>query len=135
MPALFPLFQGKTSAVKRLLLLTLLLTGCQATPRGGVTHVVVFWLKDHGNAAQRAKIIETSESFRKIPGVLSVKAGQCLASQRPIVDSSFDVALTMEFASKAAMRRYLDDPRHKAGTVAVLKPLVRKITAYDFVRK
>jgi len=121
--------------MKLLLLTALLFTACQTTPHGGVTHVVVFWLKDHGNAAQRAKIIETSESFRRIPGVLSVKAGQCLPSGRPIVDSSFDVALTMEFASQAAMQKYLDDPRHKESTVSVLKPLVRKITAYDFVRE
>ena len=121
--------------MKRLLLIvTLLLTGCQTTPRGGVTHVVVFWLKDHGNAAQRAKIIGTSESFRKIPGVLSVQVGYCLPSQRPIVDSSFDVALTMEFASKAAMQKYLDDPRHKAASDGVLKPLVKKVTVYDLVR-
>ena len=121
--------------MKRLLLiLTLLLTGCPTAPRGGVTHVVVFWLKDHGNAAQRAKIIETSESFRNIPGVLSVQAGQCLPSQRPIVDSTFDVALTMEFASKAAMQKYLDDPRHKAASDGVLKPLVKKIAVYDFVK-
>ena len=122
------------AAMKLLLLLAALpLTGCQSAPRGGVTHVVVFWLKDHGNAAQRAKIIETSEGFRKIPGVLSVKVGPCLPSQRPVVDSSFDVALTMEFASQADMQKYLDDPRHKQSTAAVLKPLVKKITAYDFV--
>lgn len=121
--------------MKLLLLTALLFTGCQTGPRGGVTHVVVFWLKDHGNPAQRAKIIETSESFRKIPGVLSVKVGQCLPSQRPIVDSSFDVALAMEFANQADMQKYLDDPRHRERTVAVLKPLVKKITAYDFVRE
>ena len=120
--------------MKRLLLFcTLLLTGCQTAPRGGVTHVVVFWLKDPGNAAHRAEIIRTSESFRKIPGVLSVKAGQCLPSPRPMVDSSFDVALAMEFANRAEMQKYLDDPRHRESTVAVLKPLVRRITAYDFV--
>ena len=122
--------------MKRLFVISaLLLTGCQTTPRGGVTHVVVFWLKDHGNVAQRAKIIETSESFRKIPGVLSVQVGPCLPSQRPIVDSSFDVALTMEFASKAAMQKYLDDPSHKAASDGVLKPLVKKIAVYDFVRE
>ena len=121
--------------MKLLLLTALLLTGCQTAPQGGVTHVVVFWLKDHGNAAQRAKIIETSESFLKIPGVLSVEAGQCLPSQRPVVDSSFDVALTMEFASEGDMKRYLDDPRHKAAAENVLKRLVRKFTAYDFVRE
>ena len=121
--------------MKRLLLILFActLSAC-TTPRRapGVTHVVVFWLKDHGNAAHRAKLMEVSESFRKIPGVLSVHAGPCIPSARPIVDNSFDVALTMEFASKAEMQRYLDDPRHKESTVAVLKPLVKKITVYDF---
>jgi hypothetical protein len=77
--------------MKRILLLcmtALCLTDCATVPEGKVTHVVVFWLKDHGNAAHRAKIIETSEGFRKIPGVLSVKAGPCIPSARPIVDSA-----------------------------------------------
>lgn len=115
-----------------ILLATCFVSGCHTAPKAGVTHVVVFWLKDHGNAAHRAKVIETSENFRKIPGVISVHAGPCIPSTRPIVDSSFDVALTMEFASRADMQHYLDDPRHKESTVAVLKPLVKKITVYDF---
>ena len=72
----------------KLLLLpaALCFTGSQTTPKPGVTHTVVFWLKDHGNVAQRAKIVETSEGFRKIPGVLSVTAGPCIPSQRPVVE-------------------------------------------------
>ncbi len=121
--------------MKVLILTALFFTGCQTAPRGGATHVVFFWLKDHGNAAQRAKVIETSENFRNIPGVLSVRAGPCLPSQRPVVDSSFDVALTMDFASQAEMQKYLDDPRHKAAAESVLKPLVKKFMVYDFVRE
>ena len=67
--------------------------------------------------------------------MLSVQAGECLPGQRPIVDSSFDVALTMEFASQADMQKYLDDPRHKAAVESVLKPLVKKFMVYDFVRE
>lgn len=97
-----------------------------------MTHTVVFWLKDHGNAAQRAKIIETSEGFRKIPGVLSVSAGPCVPSARAIVDSSFDVAVTLTFAGQAELKAYLEHRLHKAAAVNVLKPLVRKITVFDY---
>jgi hypothetical protein len=110
----------------------LALTSCQTAPKAGVTHTVIFWLKDPGNTAQRAKIIATSEGFRKIPGVLSVTAGPCLPSARPIVDSSFDVAVTLTFASQADMQRYADHPLHKAAADGVLKPLVKKVTVFDY---
>lgn len=110
----------------------LLFSGCQSTPPARINHVVVFWLKDHGNAAQRAKIIETSETFRKIPGVISVSAGPCIPSVRPIVDSTFDVAVTLTFASQADLQRYVEHPLHKAAVGGVLKPIVKKTTVYDF---
>ena len=124
----------------KLLLLSaaLCLTACQSVlrsagvPAGGVTHTVVFWLKDHGNAAQRAKIIETSLGFRQIAGVLSVTAGPYIPGSRPIVDSSFDVAVTLTFASMADLKSYLDHPIHKAASEGVLKPLAKKVTVYDF---
>lgn len=111
----------------------LLCSACQTTPPAGrIQHVVVFWLKDHGNAAQRAKIIETSETFRNIPGVVSVTAGPCIPSPRPIVDSSFDVAVTLTFASQADLQRYVEHSLHKAAVSGVLKPLVKKTIVYDF---
>lgn len=117
-----------------LLAAALALTACQTAPQPGLTHVVVFWLKDSGNAAHRAKLIEVSESFRMIPGVRSLHAGPCIPSARPIVDSSFDVAVTLTFDSQADLQRYLDHPLHKEATVATLKPIVKKITVYDFGR-
>jgi hypothetical protein len=112
---------------------TLLLSSCQSVPpSGSINHVVVFWLKDHGNAAQRVKIIETSETFRKIPGVVSVSAGPCIPSPRPIVDSSFDVAVTLTFASRDDLQRYVEHPIHKAAVSGVLKPMVKKTVVYDF---
>ncbi len=111
----------------------LLLPGCQTTPPAGpVNHVAIFWLKDHGNAGDRAKLIGTAETLRKIPGVVSVSAGPCIPSARPIEDSSYDVAVSFTFASKADLDRYLEHPRHKAIVNEVVKPLVKKITVYDF---
>ena len=56
----------------------------------------------------------------------------CIPSARPIVDSSFDVAVSLTFATQADLQRYIDHPQHKAAAEQVLKPLVRKITVFDF---
>ena len=111
-------------------------TGCRPaeTPRA-VTHVVVCWLKDPGNADARDRIIEASRSFSAIPGVLSVRAGPVLPSERSIVDDSFDVAIVLSFEDSQALAHYLKHPQHEKALREVLQPLVRKVTMYDFVEK
>ena len=49
-----------------------------------------------------------------------------------IVDSTFDVALIVSFADRAAMQGYLTHPVHVELVGKTLKPLVEKIRVYDF---
>ena len=122
--------------MKGLLLLTLLVTsGCAALGSrqdGALQHVVLVWLKDAGNAQQQAKIIEVSKSFRDIPGVLDVQAGKAVASDRDIVDDSFDVGILVVVPDERRLREYLDHPIHQKAKNDVLVPLVEKILVYDF---
>ena len=122
--------------MKHLLLLTLLATsGCAglgARQDGALQHVVLIWLKDAGNAQQQAKIIEVSKSFRDIPGVLDVQAGKAVASDRGIVDDSFDVGILVVVPDERRLREYLDHPIHQRAKNDVLVPLVEKILVYDF---
>ena len=122
--------------MKHLLLLTLLATnGCAglgALQDGALQHVVLVWLKDAGNAEQRARIIEVSKSFRSIPGVLDVQAGKAVASERDIVDDSFDVGILVVVPDERRLREYLDHPIHQKAKNDVLVPLVEKILVYDF---
>ena len=67
-------------------------------PAAKVTHVELMWFKVPGDQAARAKVIEASRTFTTIPGVVSVTSGTALPSTRPIVDSSYDVALVITFA-------------------------------------
>ena len=115
----------------------LCLTGCAATPppAARVHHVVLCWLKDPGNAEQRQKILAASYAMRQIPGVIDVHGGEPIASDRPIVDASFDVAVTFTFASVEDMRAYLDHPLHKQATQDVLGPLAKKVVIYDFLER
>ena len=121
--------------MKHLLLLTLLATsGCAglgSRQDGALQHVVLIWLKDAGNAEQRAKITEVSRSFRDIPGVLDVQAGKAVASDRDIVDDSFDVAILVVVPDERRLAEYLAHPIHQRAKNDVLLPLVEKILVYD----
>ena len=72
--------------MKKTVLITLIaLAGCSTfreVHQGKVHHVVLCWLKDAGNATQRRRIVEASKSFREIPGVLDVRVGQAIESDR-----------------------------------------------------
>jgi len=97
-----------------------------------VEHIVIVWLQEPGNAAQRARVIRESQVLREIPGVTGLRAGDMLPSQRSIVDSSFDVALIVSLQDPAAMAGYLFHPIHVKLVEETLKPLVKKIQVYDF---
>lgn len=116
----------------------LLLSACvyvpPATPdTAHVHHVVLIWLKDSGNPQQRERIIKVSRTFAAIKGVRRVTAGTALPSQRKIVDSSFDVAIIMDFDSEKAMQGYLEHIDHIKALNNIIKPLTDRIVVYDFV--
>jgi hypothetical protein len=119
---------------KVLLVALLAFTGCASLGSrhdGALQHVVLIWLKDAGNAQQQAKIIEVSKSFRDIPGVLDVQAGKAVASDRDIVDDSFDVGILVVVPDERRLAEYLAHPIHQRAKNDVLLPLVEKILVYD----
>ena len=118
--------------------LLIFVSGCATTSKepvinDPVKHVVFLWLKEPGNMEQRQQIIAQTQTFRDIPGVMRVSAGEVIASEREIVDDSFDVGLTLTFSSVDDMNAYLTHPLHKDAVRNVLKPLVRKIVVYDYM--
>ena len=121
--------------MKYLFLLTLLAaTGCAGLDSrhdGALQHVVLIWLKDAGDAEQQAKIIEVSKSFWDIPGVLQVQSGKAVASDRGIVDDSFDVGILVVVPDERRLAEYLAHPIHQRARNDVLLPLVEKILVYD----
>lgn len=114
----------------------LLPLGCaslqQVEREQAIQHVVLCWLKEPGNAAHRAQILEVSKSFRSIPGVLEVRVGEVIASDRAIVDDSFDVAILVVVPDGRRLQAYLDHPTHQQAKQDVLLPLVDKVVVYDF---
>ena len=98
-----------------------------------VHHVVVCWLNDAGNKEARQKVIEVSRRFSSIPGVIDVRAGSVIHSERAIVDNSFDVAIYLSFENEQKLFEYLNHPIHRKAVEKTLKLLVRKVVVYDFI--
>ncbi len=102
-------------------------------PKSKVHHVVICWLNESSNKEARQKVIEVSRGFSSIPGVINVRAGSVIHSEREIVDSSFDVAIYLSFENEQKLFEYLNHPIHKKAVEKTLKPLVRKVIVYDFI--
>ena len=103
------------------------------SPAGAtVVHVVFVWLKEPGNSLHRERIIDASRKFSDIPGVLEVRVGEPIESDRDIVDDSFDIGLYMTFATPEALQRYLVDETHQAAVQEILRPLSARLLVYDF---
>ena len=116
----------------------LFLTGCISLQIGSppeqkvIHHVVLCWLKEPGNAEHRQQIVEATESFREIPGVLAARAGNVMSSERSIVDDSFDVGILILVPDEKGLTEYLEHPIHQKAKEEILLPLVEKIVVYDF---
>ncbi len=116
-----------------LCLLSITVSSVSAKENKIVSHVVMVWLKQPGNEKQRMAFIKASEALNDYPGIISRHVGVVQASDRTIVDDTFDVAVTITMKNKAAMQAYLNDPKHKKILKEKIKPLVNRVVAYDFI--
>ena len=100
-------------------------------------HLVVVWLKQHGDKNIRNQYIEASKGLAKLPGVLSYNIGTPAMMKRdnpsPALDDSFDIAISSTFESLQALENYSKHAEHHKVIQDVLKPLVAKYKVYDFV--
>jgi hypothetical protein len=104
-----------------------------ARESGRVAHFVGVWLKQPGDAAQRAALVEAAYGLTAIPGIVHAYAGPPLPSTRGEVDDSFDVALVFVFQDAAALAAYLGHPLHLKAVAESLAPYAAKFQVYDFV--
>ncbi|MFY7816781.1 MAG: Dabb family protein [Akkermansiaceae bacterium] len=103
-------------------------------PKGSVDHVVMFWQKKPGDLQDRQKITDAMDRLRVIEGITFLDYGTAVASDRPVVDDSFDIALLVRFKNVDALHAYESDARHTKEVKEVLLPLTKKIQVYDFTR-
>lgn len=97
-----------------------------------LTHVIVVWLNESGNKAAQDKFVEASKALNNLPGVIHRHVAVVEKSDRSVVDDTFDVLITVTFKNKAALKAYLDHPKHKAA-VAVFKTMANRVVIYDSI--
>ena len=94
-------------------------------------HTVLFWLKPGLTEAQRADFRRGVESLAAIKDVESVYVGAPAAvPDRPVVDQTFAVGLTVICRDVAAHNAYQTDPIHLA-FVAKFKSCWTRVQIYD----
>ena len=97
-----------------------------------IVHIVMIWLNEADNQKHIDDVINATTNLRDIPGIIEIRVGQSIESERLIVDDSFDVALYMIFSTKEDLERYLVHPKHVEAVKTILQPLAKKILVYDF---
>jgi hypothetical protein len=115
-----------------LLLLLLCNTAIAEFVDQGVVHTVYLWLKKPADTEHRQQLLTATERLRTIPGVLQIRFGEAIASDRAIVDDSFDVGIYFYFSDVAAMNDYLVHPLHRKVVEQDIKPVVERIVVHDF---
>jgi heme-degrading monooxygenase HmoA len=122
------------SLLKSFFIFSLLITSftSDAAEDKRVSHVVVVWLKEPGNLQMREKFIAASRQLETLPGVVSRHVSAVISSDRPKVDDTFDVAVTVTFENKQALKKYMKSKQHKEMLHSKLKPLVNRIVVYNF---
>ncbi len=76
-------------------------------------HTVFFWLKSDLDAAQRTAFQRGVDSLAGIKCADAVYIGTPAATDRPVVDRSYDISLTVLMKDMAVHDAYQIDPLHK----------------------
>jgi hypothetical protein len=117
--------------------LSLLPTGAQAAAArsGRVTQVMLFWLKRPGNVDDQNYLLRALRSLRRARGVNEVRFGRPLPVHRTSLDESFDLGVVVIFRDREALEKFQRDQQPEKAIDAMLRPLVRRYTVYNFVNE
>lgn len=97
-----------------------------------LSHVVIFYTKADLPGATENLLAGAERFLRPIPGLISFHVGRPVPSDRPVVESSYQVALNIQFADKAAEQAYQIHPEHLRFVEEAFKPNCERVVIYDF---
>src|SRR5437667_10847609 len=112
-------------------------TGAQAAPArsGQVTHVMLFWLKRPGNVDDQNYLLRALRTLRRVRGVNEVRFGRPVPGYRPSLEESFDLGVVVIFRNREALEKFQRDQQPEKAIDAMLRPLVRRYSVYNFVNE
>lgn len=97
-----------------------------------LVHSVFFWLKETGPAAHIEAFRAGVETLRAIPSVRAMYVGVPASTDRPVIDRSYTVALTVVFDDLAGHDIYQEHPVH-LDFVEHYKAYWERVLIYDAI--
>lgn len=105
----------------------------QKTENKEFVHTVYFWLKNPGNATEKAKFEASLTKFITTSKYIKTKhIGVPADTNRPVIDSSYTYCLSLTFKSKAEQDKYQSEDVHLA-FIKESEMLWEKVLVYDSV--
>jgi Stress responsive A/B Barrel Domain len=98
----------------------------------GFVHTVFFWMKNPGNQADKAAFHAGLLKLAEIENIQTAYVGQPAATDRAVIDSSYDFSITFIFDTKANQDIYQDHPEHHA-FINNCSPFWERVLVYDAV--
>ncbi|HJS53516.1 MAG TPA: Dabb family protein [Chitinophagaceae bacterium] len=100
--------------------------------KGMFIHHVYFWLKNPGNKEDKAKLVEGLRKLSKVKTIKNFYIGQPAATQRDVIDSSYDISWLLFFDNAADQDSYQSDPVHLK-FVEECSSLWQKVVVFDSI--
>lgn len=95
-------------------------------------HHVYFWLKNGGNKADQAKLVEGLQKLSKVATIKTFHIGVPANTNRDVIDTSYAVSWFVLFDNAADQDSYQVDPIHLK-FVEECSHLWSKVIVYDTV--
>lgn len=117
------------------LMLIILLSACSTSYiKGGqpINHIVLVWFDETVDDRYIHEVAIATQQLKRIPGILEIRTGRPIGSERPVVDDSFDLGVVVRFDTVEKMQSYVDDPVHKKFVENYLQGKIKKLIVYDF---
>ncbi|MEN9361863.1 MAG: hypothetical protein RL095_3398 [Verrucomicrobiota bacterium] len=93
-------------------------------------HTVYFWLRRDLSAAELQRFSQSLDSLKSIPATGGTYTGRPASTARPVIDRTYDFALTCLFKDQAEHDAYQVHPTHLA-FVEGCRELWMRVLVYD----
>jgi len=121
---------GKAAAVSGLIAVPAATAFAAPTEKKVFIHHVFFWLKNHDSKEDLDKLIAGLRKLSAVKTIQSFHLGQPAATNRDVIDRSYNISWCLFFKDKADQDSYQTDPIH-LNFVKECSDLWSKVIVYD----
>jgi len=126
----FIAYAGKAAAVSGLIAVPAATAFAATAEKKTFIHHVFFWLKNHDSKEDLDKLIAGLRKLSAVKTIQSFHLGQPAATNRDVIDRSYNISWCLFFKDKAGQDSYQADPIH-LNFVKECSDLWSKVIVYD----